>query len=116
MYASKQLDPFFDLINKLHQSADATGCSDDLTVVSQAALLALHQEAVRLQGLNQRLVIGSHEHKFGESTYLFLVPQGVEFGEDDLEVRLEEEFEPEEEFLRVEQLEEPEVIVARSSL
>lgn len=111
MFASSQIEFLLSLIDNLKDSASSEGCEADLTVVDSVALYEVLKEANRIKKVNQRLLIGRHEHRHGESTYLFLVPQGIEFGQSDLEAHLQEEFEPSnDEFLSVETMDEPTLI------
>ena len=117
MFASKQIEVLFDKIGSLENSACREGCETDLTVVDSVALYEVLKEVKRLKSLNQRLVIGRHEHRHGDSVYLFLVPQDIEFGEDNFEAFLQEEFEPDmEEFLSVETMDEPTIITGTEEL
>lgn len=113
MYAKSQLEALFAKIQALKDSAITGSGPDAVATVDPQDLAAIFAEAKKLEALNQDLILGTHEHKHGESRYLFLVPAGTVFSEDDLEARLQEEFEPEHgEFLTVEKVDKPEVIEA----
>jgi hypothetical protein len=102
MYANNQIHKLFTLIESIQGSADD---------VDSGALSALRTEVANLQARDQVLVKGSHEHRHGESTYLFLVPKGAVFAEEDFERLLVEEFEPDkDEFLTTETVDEPTVV------
>lgn len=117
MFASKQIEALFDRIGNLEDSASSEGCEADLTVVDSVALHEVLKEVKRLKTLNQRLLFGRHEHRHGDSVYLFLVPQGIEFDKDDLESCLQEDFEPDmEEFLSVETMDEPTIITGTEEI
>jgi len=111
MFALGQIEALFEKIGILRDSASSEGCEADLAVVDSVALVEVVQEAKRLKVLNQQLLLGRHEHRHGDSVYLFLVPAGVEFGEDEFGRRLQKDFEPDkEEFLSVEMMCEPTII------
>lgn len=91
MYTENQLSTLFALIGSLKESADAN-----------PAVEALAAEADRLKAISQVLVLGTHEHKHGESQYLFLVSKEMDFGVAAFEGYLQEDYEPElDEFLQV---------------
>lgn len=125
MYSNSQVKNIFQLIGALQQepSEALQAVIRESGVPSQAlqalireeeerskALQGLIHEAAVLQGRDQRLMLGVHEHKHGDSLYLFLVPKINEFGSSEFEDRLQEDFDPEREFLRVEKMDDPEVI------
>lgn len=117
MFTSKQIQDLFDKIADLEGSASDESCEKGLTVVDSEALLAVLLEAKQLKRLNQRLVLGCHSHRHGDSMYSFLVPQGTVFERAELEANLQEEFEPDrDEDLTVQDMDEPVVIVARKEL
>jgi len=117
MFATKQIQDLFDKIADLEGSASNEGCESDLVVVDSAALLAVLGEVFRLKRLNQRLVLGCHAHRHGDSMYSFLVPQGTVFERAELEANLQEKFEPDrDEFLTVQDMDEPKVVVAKMEL
>lgn len=117
MFASNQIEALFEKIGNLNDSASSEGCEADLTVVDTVALYEVLKEVKRLKNLNQRLLLGHHQHRHGDSVYLFLVPQGIEFGEDDLEARLQEDFEPDrEEVLSVETMDAPTIITGTEDI
>lgn len=86
MYSREQVEPLFDLIEVMKSSKDGLNAEAFARLCSGVELLKAREQV---------LVIGTHEHKFGESHYLFLVPKGQSFGIDELVPHLEEEFEPE---------------------
>ena len=109
-FIGSQLDPLFEAAVDLDQSAFSLAGEDDLMVVDRKALEALVREAKTLRDLKQTLRLGIHHHKHGESHYLFLLAEGVEMNEDDLERNLQEDFEPEHgETLDVERIDTPEL-------
>lgn len=111
-FIGSQLDPLFDAAVDLDQSAFSLDGEDDLMVVDRKALEAVVREAKALRDLNQTLRLGIHHHKHGESHYLFLLAEGVEMNEDDLERNLQEDFEPEHgETLDVERIDAPEPFI-----
>ncbi len=111
MFASKQVESLLTKIQHLYDSASNEGCESGLAVVDSNDLLAVVQEARQLRNLNPRLLLGRHEHRHGESLYMFLVPAGTVFDEKSFEQRLIEDYEPEkEEFLRINDMGEPSVI------
>lgn len=61
LYTSEQLSTLFALASQIPPSA-------------QESAMQLQNEAKRLAGLQQRLVIGSHVYKHGESLYPVLAP------------------------------------------
>ena len=78
--------------------------TSDATVVRAIQALGF----AGLRDLKQTLRLGIHHHKHGESHYLFLLAEGVEMNEDDLERNLQEDFEPEHgETLDVERIDTP---------
>jgi hypothetical protein len=102
MFINSQLEPLFSMIDALSKIDDSVA--------------ALKAEAERLRALKQRLTLGWHEHRHGRSDYLFLVPEGKVFSEDDLVAHMEEEFEPEkDESLSVDSIDEPIVFEGSSS-
>lgn len=109
-FIRSQLDPLFEAAVDLEQSAFSVEGEDDLMVVDRKALEALVREAKALRDLKQTLRLGIHHHAHGESHYLFLLPEGVEMNEDDLERNLQEDFEPEHgETLDVERIDTPDL-------
>lgn len=113
MYIKAQLTPLLDALQGLRRSSSTEGLEQGLTVVDSNALQTLLTEARRLQDMEQRLLLGSHEHRHGTSTYLFLVPKDAPFGEDELGANLQEDFEPEEgETLSVTDMGEPVLVTA----
>lgn len=102
MFANHQITKLFSLIESIQGSAED---------IETGALMALHDEVASLKSRDQILVKGSHEHKSGESLYLYLVPKDQPFGENHFEKLLNEEFEPEKgEFISTETIDEPLVI------
>lgn len=107
-FIGSQLDPLFEAAVDLDQSAFSLAGEDDLMVVDRKALEALVREAKALRDLKQTLRLGIHHHAHGESHYLFLLPEGVEMNEADLERNLQEDFEHGE-TLDVERIDAPEL-------
>lgn len=115
-YIQSQLAPLFEAARDLDQSAFSLAGEDDLVVVDRKALEALAREAKALRDLKQTLRLGIHHHRHGESHYLFLLPDGVEMNEGDLERNLQEDFEPEHgETLDVEHIDAPDLFVIHSA-
>ncbi|MDF9778998.1 hypothetical protein [Pseudomonas baetica] len=85
MYAKHQLADLFSLIEAIQGSEQDN---------NSGALTKLREEADRLKAQDQRLMLGMHQHRHGQSQYLFLVPAEKAFGSDDFEKYLQEEFEP----------------------
>lgn len=111
MYANHQIQPLFDLIDGLLLSASSEGCTDDLTVVSNEALEKVSEKLSALKQIRQRLDIGVHEHRHGESVYLFLTPESMPMSTDDFAAYLGSEYEPEHsETLTIYNNESPEVV------
>ena len=109
-FIGSQLDPLFEAVVDLDRSAFSLAGEGDLMVVDREALEALVREAKALRDLKQTLRLGIHHYDHGESHYLFLLPEGVEMNEADLERNLEEDFEPEHgETLDVERIDTPEL-------
>ena len=109
-FIGSQLNPLFEAASDLDQSSFSVDGEDDLMVVDRKALEALVREAKALRDLKQTLRMGIHHHTHGESHYLFLLPEGVEMNETDLERNLQEDFEPEHgETLGVERIDTPEL-------
>lgn len=67
MFENKQVENLFDKINALNSSASRVGFDAVLTSVSTVDLWNLTLAAKQLKKLQQRLLIGTHEHKHGES-------------------------------------------------
>lgn len=124
MFSNNQVNQLFQLIGALKQEpsdalqAFARECSPSAALQSlireeqerTQALQGLLREVEVLKRRNQKLKLGIHEHKHGESLYLFLVPSINDFGKADFEELLQEEFDEEFEFLRVDGIDEPQVI------
>ena len=109
-FIGSQLNPLFEAAVDLDQSSFSLAGEDDLMVVDRKALEALVREAKALRDLKQTLRLGIHHHAHGESHYLFLLPEGAEMNEADLERNLQEDFEPEHgETLDVERIDAPEL-------
>lgn len=85
MYAKHQLAALFCLIEAIQGSEQDN---------DSGALTKLREEAARLKAQGQRLMLGMHDHRHGQSQYLFLVPAEKAFGTDDFGAYLQEEFEP----------------------
>lgn len=85
MYAKNQLADLFSLIEAIQ------GTEQDM---DSGTLTKLREEAARLKAQDQRLMLGMHQHRHGQSQYLFLVPAEKAFGSDDFEEYLQEKFEP----------------------
>lgn len=102
MYATSQINPIFEKINALGAASDPA---------QQASIDEIKAEIKALQDRDQRLILGTHEHRHGYSQYLFLVPRHQAFGEAQFEPFLQEEYEPDrEERLNTDTMDEPEVI------
>lgn len=113
MYAKSQLEALCAKIQALKDSAITGSGPDAVATVDPQDLAAIFAEAKKLEALNQDLFLGTHEHRHGDSRYMFLVPAGTVLSENDFEARLQEAFEPElGEFLNVEKMDPPEVIEA----
>lgn len=95
MYSKEQVTELFDLLNALKDSSSTDGCPPDLTTVDSVALYNVFQKAGELKALNQKLFIGLYEHRHGVDTHNFLIPDGVEFSNDDYRNWLDD-FEPNE--------------------
>lgn len=112
MYATNQVQPLFELIDALLQSASSEGCSDDLTVVSFEALEKVSEKLQALKSNPQNLDIGVHEHRHGESVYVFLTPEAKPMTQDDFAAYLGSEYEPDRaESLLIYNGESPEVVI-----
>lgn len=94
MYIKSQLERLFSLIDELNASSSTEGCSEDLAVVNVVSLDDLVAEANRLKEANNDLMVGTHSHRHGDSTYVFLVEDGTELSLEDFKQHLQEEFEP----------------------
>ncbi len=85
MYTKNQIAELFTLIEAIQ------GSEQDK---ESGALTKLREEAARLKAMKQRIMLGMHQHRHGQSQYLFLVPAEKAFSSDDFEQYLQEEFEP----------------------
>ena len=124
MYSNGQVDQLFQLIGALQQEpsealkalvrdlAPSTALQSLIREEQERAqaVQGLLREAEVLKGRKQQVKLGIHEHKHGESLYLYLVPAINNFGKEDFAELLQEDFDEEFEVLRVEDLDEPEVI------
>ena len=73
MFTNAQVGLLFDAAERVINSSDDTGCTDDLTVVSADAISALQEVVERLKALNPKLMIGVHGRRRGNSVYAFVV-------------------------------------------
>jgi hypothetical protein len=111
MFLNDQILELFNKIEMLDQSASDAECADDLTVVDKNVLESIVEMKMVLQEMQQRLVVAQHDHRFGTSTYFYLVPKGVEFGEDEFIQMLGNDFEEDrDESVSVETVQDIEVI------
>ncbi|MGF6281860.1 hypothetical protein ABH908_000107 [Pseudomonas frederiksbergensis] len=99
MYSKNQIAQLLTLIEAIQ------GSEQDK---ESGVLTKLREEAARLKAMKQRLMLGMHHHRHGQSQYLFLVPAEKDFGSDDFEQYLQEAFEPDlEEELELVTMDEP---------
>ncbi|MBX8556965.1 hypothetical protein K5D56_26785 [Pseudomonas cichorii] len=101
MFSNEQVNYLFGLVDAVKAATEK----------DSEALRNLCGEVDRLKGRDQVLMLGTHEHKHGESHYLFLVPKNRGFGVDEFERHLQEAYEPEhDEFLRTDTMGAPVII------
>lgn len=93
MYAKSQLQPLFEAAQLLGPGIIIAN-APAVVAVNAKALAALQQEVQRLQSLNQELTLGVHNHRHGDSCYLFMHPADKSVGEEEFEANLQETFEP----------------------
>lgn len=85
MYTKNQIEKLLTMIEAIQ------GAEQDK---ESGVLTKLREEAARLKAMKQRLMLGIHEHKRGQSEYLFLVPAEKGFGTDDFIEHLQDDYEP----------------------
>lgn len=103
MISAGQFEVVAKMISALASDAQTQGSIEPgMVAVNSVELQALLVEVNRLASLEQRLMLGIHEHSHGESLYPFLVPRGADFGPAEFEPHIVEDYEPErDEYLRV---------------
>lgn len=94
MYLNAQIQPLLEVIEDIANSEDNAGCGDDLTVASKSAIDKVVEMAKALKTGARELVIGSHVHRHGTSTYAFAVAAGSSFDDKGFQERLDGQFEP----------------------
>lgn len=88
MFTNAQVGLLFDAAERVINSSDDTGCTDDLTVVSADAISALQEVVERLKALDPKLMIGVHGRRRGNSVYAFVVEAGASFDSGDFRALL----------------------------
>lgn len=111
MYLKEHLSPLFENLAELARTSQGVPGEQDLAIVSRELLEDITAQARALRDLNMSLRLGMHHHKHGESCYLFMLPEGMEMSEADLERNLQEDYEPEyEEYLTIEHIDPPSLL------